>query len=152
MSNIVLSKYLLSKSEVIILWLNNYEFGESLIDVTNWTKFAIMDEFAQRLVMCNEKEPDEYFRFRLLLNESEENAIRDYLSKNRFFALKYICTRKSFEPYTHLYQLYLQYLSYELNEIEKSILLDGYLHMLADLQANNIGQKRIMLERKLNLK
>lgn len=92
MSNNVLNKYLLSKREQIILWLNNYEFGESLIDVTNWTKFAIMDEFAQRLVMCNEKEPDEYFR--LLLDESEENAIRDYLSKNRFFALKYIYEKK----------------------------------------------------------
>ena len=57
--------------------------------------------------------------------------------------------RKSFSPNTYLYQLYLQYLPDQLNEVEKNILLDGYLHMLIDLQDDNIAtENRLSLEKK----
>lgn len=149
----ILRNYQMTKEELIILWLSNYEFGESLKDITDWTKFHSIDEFAQRLVMCKKIDQDEYFRFRLNLDGTEEMALREYLLKRKSFVVKYIFSRESFSPYTHLYQLYLQYLSYELNEVEKDFLLDGYIHMLADLQGDSYAAtKRKSLEKKLNLR
>lgn len=153
MKNNILSKYQLTRREVIILWLNNYEFCEPLKDITNWTRFQSMDEFAQRLVRCKEKEQDECFRFCLNLDRSEENALQEYLLKRKAFVAKYILSRGSYSPYTHLYQLYLQYLPYDLEDVEKSILLDGYINMLADLQGENYAiTKRRQLEKKLKIR
>lgn len=153
MKNNDLNAYLLTKMELVMLWLNNYEFGESLVDITKWVKFQAIDEFAVRLVMTKEHNQDEFFRFNLNLDDNEEKVLRNFLLKRKSFVVSYILNRKSFSPNTHLYQLYLQYLSDQLNEVEKNILLDGYLHMLADLQGDNYAiTKRSVLEKKLNLR
>ena len=34
-----LDVYALTKMELLMLWLNNYEFGESLIAIAEWVKF-----------------------------------------------------------------------------------------------------------------
>ena len=153
MGNNGLDVYQLTKIELIMLWLSNYEFGESLIDITEWVKFQSIDEFASRLIMAKKNSQDKFFRFSLILDESEENNLRNYLLKRKSFVIKHILNRKSFAPNTHLYQLYLQYLPDQLNEIEKNILLDGYLHMLTDLQGDTYATiKRLSLEKKLNLR
>ena len=153
MKSNVLYTYKLTKMELIILWLNNYEFGESLIDITEWVKFKSIDELVDKLVMTKEHNPDEFFYFSLNLDGNEESELRDYLLNRKTFVTSYILKRRSFSPGTHLYQLYLQYLSDQLNEVEKNILLDGYLHMLAELYGDDsIMQKRFSLEKKLNLR
>lgn len=153
MKSNVLGTYKLTKMELIILWLNNYEFGESLIDITEWVKFQSIDELVDKLVMTKEHNPDEFFRFSLNLDDKEESELRDYLLNRKTFVISHILKRKSFSPGTHLYQLYLQYLSDQLNEVEKNILLDGYLHMLAELYGDDpIMQKRFSLEKKLNFR
>ena len=153
MKNNGLGFYKSTKMELLMLWLNNYEFGESLIDITEWVKFQSIDEFAQRLVMTKAHNQDELFRFNLHLDDNEENDLRDYLLKRKSFVVRHILNRKSFSPNTHLYQLYLQYLPDQLNEVEKNILLDGYLHMLVDLQGGIYAtEKRLSLEKKLNLR
>ena len=153
MKDNILKNYELTKKELIMLWLSNYEFCEPLRDITDWTKFQSIDEFVQRLVLGKEKEQDEYFRFSLNLDSLEENSLKEYLSKRKAFVVKYILSRGSYAPYTHLYQLYLQYLPYELEDTEKSILLGGYIHMLADLQGEDYAiKKRGQLAKKLNLR
>lgn len=148
-----LGAYLLTKMELLMLWLNNYEFGESLLEITEWVKFQAMDEFAQRLVRAKKCSKDETFLFNLILDDNEEKSLYNYLLKRKEFVIKYIFNRKSFSPNTHLYQLYLQYLSNKLNEVEKSIMLDGYLHMLADLRGDSYAlTKRVSLEKKLRLR
>ncbi len=56
--------------------------------------------------------------------------------------MRYIFERGSFSPYTHLYQLYLQYLPNYLNEIEYDMLYDGYSLMLQDLYGENCIKKQ----------
>lgn len=56
--------------------------------------------------MSKEKENDDAFRFRLILNEDEEEALREYLSKRKKFVvwyMRYIRGRESSFPHTHLY-------------------------------------------------
>ncbi len=131
MKNGTLSNYQMPKKEVAMLWLNNYECCESIKDLTIWTRFQSIDELSQRLVMNKPKEKDEDFRFRLTLNVNEEMNLQDYLLKRKKFIVNYIYKRGSFSPGTHLYQFYLQYLPHELNEVEKNILLDGYMLLLS---------------------
>lgn len=138
MENNDLSAYQLTKKELFMLLLCNYEFGESLKDIMDWVKFQSIDEFAQRQVRSRASDADEYFRFCLNLDAIELNYLREYLLKRKSFVVNHILSRKSFEPYTHLYQLYLQYLPDKLNEVEKGILLDGYFHMLKDLQGEDL--------------
>lgn len=153
MKNNELGVYLPTKKELLMLWLNNYDFGETLIDITEWVKFQAIDEFVQRLVMFKECNKDEHFRFTLSLNDNEVNMLRDFLLKRKAFVISHILKRESFSPNTHLYQLYLQYLPDKLNEVEKNILLDGYLHMLGDLQGSDYAAtKRPSIEKKLNLR
>lgn len=148
-----LDAYQMTKTKLIMLWLNNYEFGESLIAITEWVKFQSIDEFASRIVMSKEHNQDEYFQFKLNLNSNEEKILRDYLLKRKLCVMNHILNRKSFLPNTHLYQLYLQYLSDRLNDVEKSLLLDGYLHMIIDLQGDNCDNEiRLSLENHLNLR
>ncbi len=153
MKNNILNKYQLTTKELIMMWFMNYEFGEPLKDITNWTKFQSIDEFAKRLVLGKEKEQNDDFRFHLNLDDAEEMALQEYLLKQKSFVVQYIFSRGSYLPYTHLYQLYIQYLAYHLNDIEKSFLLDGYIQMLATLQGEDYARtKRICLENKLGLR
>ena len=116
-------------------------------------RFQSINELADRLIRFKEHNQDEFFRFSLNLNSNELNELRDYLLKRKAFIINHILKRGSFSPYTHLYQLYLQYLPDNLNEIEKSFLLDGYSNMLRELYGyDNIIQRRLSLEEKLNLR
>lgn len=46
MENNDLSAYQLTKKELFMSLLCNYEFGESLKDIMDWVKFQSIDEFA----------------------------------------------------------------------------------------------------------
>ena len=51
---------------------------------------------------------------------------------------------------SHLYQLYLQFLVYELNDEEKKVFLENYIEMVKDLRGENIAnQKNNRLEKTL---
>lgn len=146
-----LIRYQLTKIQLLLLWLKNYEFGESLIDITRWVKFYALDESINRLIMNSQKCGDENFRFKLNLSLDEEDSLCTYLLERKDFVIRYIIDRKSFEPYTHLYQLYLQYLPYELDEIEKNIFLEGYFLMLSDLYGKDYRKDKVRVQKKLNM-
>lgn len=82
--------------------------------------------------MNKKSEDNDGFRFRLNLDESEANTLRKYLLKRKYFAINYILNRGSTSSNIHLYQLYLQYLSNKINEVEKSVLLESHLYILVD--------------------
>lgn len=152
MKNTGLNKYKLTRKEVIKLCVINYEFGESLANFNDFVKFQTINGFANRLIMGIDHKDDENYRFSLNLDANEENSLRDYLLKRKSFVVNHIMKSGSFTPYTHLYQLYLQYLPDKLNDVEKNILLVGYINMLEDLYGIDYTEKRASLEKKLNLK
>ena len=60
--------------------------------------------------------------------------------------------KKTYFDYSYLYQLYLDFIPFCLNEVEKSLLLDGYINIVTDLKGHNISkERRITLERRLNI-
>ena len=86
-----------------------------------------------------------------MIEPSEEEALKKYLEKQKNFVIHYIISEGYFVN-THLYQLYLQYLPHKLIEVEKNILLDGYIAMITDLKGSNCTlQKRKILEKRLNI-
>ena len=85
-----------------MLWLNNYEFGESLINITEFVRFQSINELADRLIRFKEHNQDKFFRFSLNLNSNEQNELRDYLLKRKTFIINHILKHGSFSPYTHL--------------------------------------------------
>ena len=112
-----------------------------------------MNDFADLLVIANltklDTNPD--FLYSIALDSTTEKELKSCLIKNKNFFFKYLVTKDSFTP-THLYQLYLQYIPYELSEVEKSIILDGYIKMITDLKGSIVSnQKRLLLEEKLHL-
>lgn len=147
-----LAKYKLSQSEVIKLCVINYDFCDSLTDLTDFVRFKTIDGFANRLIMGLNHKEDENYRFSLDIDESQKNELSDYLLKKKSFVVNYIIKSGSFSPYTHLYQLYLQYLPTKLNEVEKNIFLAGYIDMLEDLHGIDYSNKKIALEKTLNLR
>lgn len=139
--------------EALLLGLKNYEFGESLISITEWTIFQEIDNFSRRLVIARRDESDGVFSFTLDLNDEELSSLREFLAKRKEFVINHILKRESFSPYTHLYQLYLQYLSDELSEPEQIFMLEGYHRMLVDLRGESIAYaQRISVEKKLHLR
>ena len=58
------------------------------------------------------------FLFTINIKQELENELKEYLIKNKEFFLDYIVFKTEFIS-THLYQLYLEYIPYELTEIEK---------------------------------
>ncbi len=139
--------------EMLLLGLNNYEFGEPLSSITEWTIYQAIDDFSRRLVMARRDKGDGAFSFTLKLDDQELNSLRWFLSKRKKFVINYILNRESFSPYTHLYQLYIQYLPDELSEPEKVFMLEGYYRMLIDLRGESIADaQRISIEKKLHLK
>ncbi len=139
--------------EALLLGLKNYEFGESLISITEWTIFQEIDNFSRRLVIARRDESDGVFSFTLDLNDEELSSLREFLAKRKEFVINHILKRESFSPYTHLYQLYLQYLSDELSEPEQIFMLEGYHRMLVDLRGESIAYAQIIsVEKKLHLR
>ncbi len=149
----VLKKYQLSNMKKMLLWLENYEFGESICDSISWAKFYIIDRFADNLVEMHDKDrsQDQEFDYTLIMDPVVEESMKKYLLKQKDFVLGYISSDRKF-PNSSLYQLYLQYLPYDLTEVEKSILLDGYVHSLADKKGQHYAfQKRMKLEESLHI-
>lgn len=104
-------------------------------------------------MMARRDKGDGAFSFTLKLDDQELNSLRWFLSKRKKFVINYILNRESFSPYTHLYQLYIQYLPDELSEPEKVFMLEGYYRMLIDLRGESIADaQRISIEKKLHLK
>ncbi len=137
--------------KLALLWLTNYEACASLKDSFYFVKYFGINEFVNRFVMSHSKIEDNIgFRFRLVIDAEETNALKSYLLSNKDFVAKYILSNDYFEG-THLYQLYLQYLSYELTDVEKYLFLDGYFHMMADLYAKDYTLQRKKLEKELRL-
>lgn len=147
-----LREYQSTVGETLFLGLKNYEFGESLSYRTECTIFQEIDNFSRRLVIARRDESDGAFYFTLKLNDEELIALRRFLSKKKRFVINHILKRERFTPYTHLYQLYLQYLSDELSEPEQIFMLEGYHRMLVDLRGESIAYaQRISVEKKLHL-
>lgn len=91
------------------------------------------------------------FNYTLIMEPAVEESMKKYLLRQKNFVLSYITSDREF-PNSHLYQLYLQYLPYELTEVEKSILLDGYVHSLTDKKGHHYSfQKRMKLEKSLHI-
>ena len=134
-------------------FLRNYEMPESIKKQIENTRFNALDKFADRIVACSEKvqNEDSGFLYSFKMEPTTVNELKDYLTKNKDFVLEHIVFNTEFIP-THLYQLYLEYIPYKLTEIERSILLDGYIKIVTDLRGKNIAnQKRLKLEDKLHL-
>ena len=151
--NNVVNKYQLSTMRKLVLLLNNYDFGMPINETIQSTRFVIINEFANTIVMqfSNHKDVEQDFTFDLNMNPVEENSFKKYLLKEKNFFLRYVASKNQFVS-SHLYQLYLQYLSYELTEVEKSILLNGYIKQLTDLKGSEYSsQKRKTLEKFLKI-
>ena len=151
--NNFVNKCQLSAMRKLVVLLNNYDFGMSISESIQSTKFIIINEFANTIVMqfSNHKDVEQDFAFDLNMGPVEEETLKKYLLKEKNFFLRYIGSQNEFVS-SHLYQLYLQYLSYKLTEVEKSILLNGYIKQLTDLKGSEYSsQKRKTLEKFLKI-
>lgn len=145
--------YQVSFKEKVKYVLRNYDETISMKKNIEETKFYSLDELADRIMYHHEKNNDDNqdFLFTINIKQELENELKEYLIKNKEFFLDYIVFKTEFIS-THLYQLYLEYIPYELTEIEKSILLDGYIKLVTYLRGKNrANEKRIRLEKRLNL-
>lgn len=81
----------------------------------------MLDNFADRLIYDYDKnnDDDQDFLFTIDMKPSTEEAVKDYLIKQKQFVLDYIILTGYFMN-SHLYQLYLEYIPYKLTDIEKS--------------------------------
>jgi len=148
MSNNI-KKYKLSTNEKILLWLNNYELGESIIDSIRFARYCAMDQFASRMVKSNNKDFTEGqdFLFTLSLDQITEIQLKKYLLKQKKVILNHIIKR-GYNLGSHLYQFYLQYMCDELDNVEKNIFLEKYVNMVKDIKGEEIAdQKRKTLEK-----
>lgn len=148
-----IKKYMLSTKEKILLWLNNYEFGESVIDSVRFARYCAMDYFALNIVDSNDKDfaEGQDFLFTLSLEPIEEIQLKKYLLKQKKVVLDHITTR-GYNLGSHLYQFYLQYMCDELDDIEKSIFLENYVAMIKDIRGEEIAnQKSRSLEKRLEI-
>ncbi|MBE6152772.1 MAG: hypothetical protein E7166_00900 [Firmicutes bacterium] len=146
-----IDKYKLSNMRKILIWLENYEFGEPIMDSIRFARYDAMDQFASNIVACNDKDfsDEQDFLFTLSMNPTTENQLKMYLLKQKKLILKHISTRGHYMG-SHLYQLYLQFLFCELNDEEKKIFLENYIEMVKDLRGENIAnQKNNRLEKTL---
>lgn len=142
----------LSLKEKLGIFLRNYEIGQ-FNETLKLTKFVAIDEFAESLILRHDKNfnTDQDYHFTINMKPSTQEELKEFLTKHKKFILDFIVSNNYF-PGSHIYQLYLQYIPQELNEIEKSILLDGYIIMLTDLKGQNYSNdKRKRLEKKLNI-
>lgn len=149
----IIQKYELSLGSKTKIFVENYEFGMPIIETLKSVKFRSVDEFANSLVLeradYNQKQD-----FLYCIYDPKSYIIKElkqYLIKHKKFIIDYIVSI-GFFPNTHIYQLYLQYIPEELTEVEKNILLDGYISMLTELKGNDISlEKRKRLEQTLHI-
>ncbi len=146
-----IKKYKLPATRVALLWLENYEVCPSFKDSYYFAKYESLNTFIDNFVKDHPKVEDENgLRFQLILNPIETEVLKMYLLKNKNFFINYLKKMGRFKG-NHLYQLYLQYLSYELNEVEKTLFLDGYFRMLEDLYRKDYTLLRKKVEKRLHL-
>lgn len=50
-----IDKYKLSNMRKILIWLENYEFGEPIMETIRFARYHAMDQFASNIVACNDK-------------------------------------------------------------------------------------------------
>lgn len=146
-------KYKYSTLKQILSWIGNYELGEDIAESIRFTRFRATDIFADNLVAGQDKAhvKDGDFLFNLCINPIMEIKLKKYLLRQKKVVLKHMESRGCFIG-SHLYQLYLQYLPQELNDMEKRILLDNYITTIKDLKGEDISvQKRKCLEEKMHL-
>ena len=145
-----IKKYQLSNKEKILLGLNNWELDT--INTINLVKFYSLEYFAELMVLSHNKsnDPKQNFEFTLIIEPNLEEELKKYLLKYKDFVIRYIVS----EGYVHnsyLYQLYLQYASYYLTDIEKIIFLNCYANTISRTKGSDYAlQKRKTLEKKLN--
>lgn len=147
-----MKKYELSKMEKLILWLENCEYGDYFYESIKWAKFQSINECIDKFVTMHEENEDKSdYHFTLTLDHAEEEALKQYLLKNKDFVIEYIVST-GYTLGTHLHQLYLQYIPDKLNDVEKGVFLNGYIRMLEDLHGESYSfQRRHHLEQKLHL-
>ena len=153
MNNNNIRKYKYSALKQILSWVGNYELGEDIVESIRFTRFRATDIFADNLVASQAKTQveDSDFLFNLCINPIMEIKLKKYLLRQKKVVLKHIESRGYFMG-SHLYQLYLQYLSQELNDMEKGVFLDNYITTIKDLKGEDISvQKRKCLEEKIHL-
>lgn len=148
-----IKNYQLSIKEKIGILFSNFEFGIPITESLKSAKFQTIDEFVDRIMFIHGKNCDrnQDFQFIIDMGPSTEEDVKKYLIEHKKFVLDYITSRENFKA-SHIYQLYLEYIPYVLNEVEKSILLDGYITMLTDLQGTEVScEKRKRLEKRLHI-
>lgn len=131
----------------------SYEFGIPVQVSLKDAKFVIINDFADKIILMCDKDTNENqdFFFNLNLEPEKVNDLRIFLSKQKNFIFKYI-TSKDYFINSHIYQLLLQYIPYELTDVEKSVFLDAYINMTTDLRGSVIAdEKRKRLEKNLNI-
>ena len=147
-----IKNYQLSIKDKLDILLRNYDLG-MFVETLKLTKFVSIDEFATRLVYFHDKNHsnEQDFVFTANLEPALENELRKYLIKHKKFIFDYTISQEQFIN-SHIYQLYLQYIPYELTMIEKSVFLDAYINMVTDLRGNVISEeKRKKLEKSLHI-
>lgn len=148
-----ITKYELPLGRKMKIFVENYEFGMPIIETLKSVKYKAIDEFANNLVLAH-ADYDKKQDFLYVIDDPKFTIIKDlklYLVEHKDFIINYIVSN-GFFPNSHIYQLYLQYIPEELNEVEKNILLDGYISMLSEIKGNKISlEKRKILEQTLHI-
>lgn len=142
-----------SIGKTLKLFLENYEFGMPIIETFKLLKYREIDNLLNDLVIdCADYNKKQDFLYTIEYVDSYTlEELKQYLIKHKKFIIDYIVSN-GFFPNTHIYQLYLQYIPEELSEVEKNILLDGYISMLSELKGKNISfEKRKKLEKTLHI-
>lgn len=144
--------YQVSFLDKVKIVLENYEFGMPIIESLADAKFTTLNKFADNLVYMHDREQkeDQGFCFNLHLEPKVEDDLKEFLSKHKKFIFKHIISKTHFTS-SRIYQLYLQYIPHKLTEIEKSVFLDAYLKIIADVRGTDITEQRKKLEEKLHI-
>lgn len=150
MSNCI-KRYKLSLRDKTKILFQNYESGTPIIETLQNAKFDTIDEFANRLSYCTDRERKTDFLFELKLEPETIEPLKDYLRKQKKFIYDYTTSRTEFLD-SPIYQLLLQYIPNELTDMEKNMFLDSYINMITSSRGRGISEeRRKKLEKRLNI-
>lgn len=149
-----IKKYQLSLAEKTRILFRNFQpFEVPVVESLKATKFDTIDDFVDRIMYDHDKDnsDDQDFIFTIDMEPNLEESLKEFLIKHKKFILEYTISQEFFYS-SHIYQLYLEYIPYELTNIEKSIFLDAYINMVTDLRGNKVSdEKRKRLEKRLSI-
>lgn len=146
-----IKRYELSIKDKTKIWFQNYEFGMPIVETLKNTKFDTITEFADRLSYYHDREKEQDFLFTLQLEPEIIEPLKEYLKRHKKFIYNYTISKEKFLS-SYVYQLFLQYIPYELTDVEKSVFLDAYINMVTDMRGRTISdQRRKLLEKKLSI-